>query len=176
MIFLASDVRPPRGGADDALLRLAAETGADGVHLAGGCDLELYARLAGTALRLGVGVPSLALPLPERPLPAGRRLPRLSAHARDEREAAIALRSRGLEAAATVAARFAVLDFGEVTLAARPGELASGVCPPRDGRGRARRAGCWRRPWRSGARARRSWATPAAGRWSAWCAGPSAPG
>ena len=84
---------------------------------------ELYARLAGTALRLGVGVPSLALPLPERPLPAGRRLPRLSAHARDEREAAIALASRGLEAASTVAARFAVLDFGEVTLATRPGEL-----------------------------------------------------
>ena len=123
VIFLASDVRPPRGGADDALLRLAAETGADGVHLAGGCDLELYARLAGTALRLGVGVPSLALPLPERPLPAGRRLPRLSAHARDEREAAIALATRGLEAASTVAARFAVLDFGEVTLATRPGEL-----------------------------------------------------
>ena len=60
---------------------------------------------------------------PERPLPAGRRLPRLSAHARDEREAAIALATRGLEAAATVAARFAVLDFGEVTLATRPGEL-----------------------------------------------------
>ena len=123
MLFLASDVRPPRGGADDALLRLAAETGAEGVHFGGGCDLELYGRLAGTALRLGVGVPSLALPLPERPLPAGRRLPRLSAHARDEREAAIELASRGLEAATTVAARFAVLDFGEVTLATRPGEL-----------------------------------------------------
>jgi len=123
MVFLASDVRPPRGGGDDALLRLAAETGAEGVHFGGGCDLELYARLAGTALRLGVGVPSLVLPLPERPLPAGRRLPRLSAHARDEREAAIALASRGLEAATTVAARFAVLDFGEVTLATRPGEL-----------------------------------------------------
>ena len=124
MVFLASDVRPPRGGADDALLRLAAETAAEGVHFAGGCDLELYARLAGTALRVGVGVPSLALPLPERPLPGGRRMPRLSAHARDEREAAIALASRGLEAASTVAVRFAVLDFGEVTLATRPGELA----------------------------------------------------
>ena len=123
VVFLASDVRPPRGGGDDALLRLVGETGAEGVHFGGGCDLELFARLAGTALRLGVGVPSLALPLPERPLPGGRRLPRLSAHARDEREAAIALATRGLEAAATVAARFAVLDFGEVTLATRPGEL-----------------------------------------------------
>ena len=60
---------------------------------------------------------------PSARCPRGRRLPRLSAHARDEREAAIALASRGLEAAATVAARFAVLDFGEVTLATRPGEL-----------------------------------------------------
>jgi len=124
VIFLASDVRVPRGGGDQALLRLAAEAGADGVHFGGGCDLELHARLAAAALQLGLGVPSLALPLPERPLPAGRRLPRLSAPARDEREAAIALALRGLEAAAPLAARFGVLDFGEVALTTRPGELA----------------------------------------------------
>ena len=124
MIFLASDLRPPRGGAGEALLRLAAETGADGVHLAGGGDLAGHARLAADALRLGLGVPSLALPLPERPLGPGRRLPRLAAHARDEREAAIALALRGIEAAGPVAARFAVLDFGDLALAARPGELA----------------------------------------------------
>ena len=124
MIFLASDLRPPRGGAGEALLRLAAETGADGVHLGGGGDLAVHARLAADALRVGLGVPSLALPLPERPLGPGRRLPRLAAHARDEREAAIALALRGLEAAAPVGGRLAVLDFGEVTLAARPGELA----------------------------------------------------
>src|SRR5262245_16661801 len=71
-----------------------------------------------------MGVPSLALPLPERPLPPGRRLPRLAAHARDEREAAIELALRGLEAATTLGARFAVLDFGEVTLAPRAADLA----------------------------------------------------
>src|SRR5205814_5794286 len=69
-------------------------------------------------------VSSLALPLPERPLGPGRRWPRLGAQARDERDAAIALAVQGLEAAAAVAARFALVDFGEVTLAARPGELA----------------------------------------------------
>ena len=126
MILLASDVRPPRGGGDDPLLRLAAETGADGIHLGG----RLRPRAArrgwpASALRVGVGVASLALPLPERPLPAGRRLPRLAAHARDEREAAIALALRGLEAAAPVGARLALLDFGEVALAVRPGELGA---------------------------------------------------
>jgi hypothetical protein len=123
VVLLASDVRPPRGG-EDALARLAAETGADGVHLGGQCDLELVARQAPVILRLGLGLPSLALPLPERPLPVGRRLPRLAAHARDEREAAIALTLAGLEAATTLAARFVVLDFGEVTLAPRAGDLA----------------------------------------------------
>src|SRR5262249_36060911 len=62
--------------------------------------------------------------LPERPLGSGRRLPRLAAHARDEREAAIALARQGLEAAAPVGARFALLDFGEVTLAGRAADLA----------------------------------------------------
>ena len=124
MIFLASEVRPPRGGEDERLLRLALETGAAGIHLGRGTDLGLAAALAPLSLRLGAPVSSLALPLPERPLPAGRRLPRLSAHARDEREAAIALAARGLEVVAPAGARFVLLDFGEVTLSARPTELA----------------------------------------------------
>ena len=124
MVLLASDVRLPRGGGGDALLRLAADAGADGIHLAGGCDLELFPRLAASALQTGVAAGALTLPAAERPLPAGRRLPRLAAHARDEREAAIALALRGIEAAGPVAARFAVLDFGDLALAARPGELA----------------------------------------------------
>jgi hypothetical protein len=124
MLMLASDLRPPRGGADEALMRLAAETGAEGVHLAGGVDLELHMPLTATALRLGLGVPSLAVPLAERRLAPGRRLPRLAAHHRDEREAAIALTRRGLEAGAAVAARIAVIDFGEAALTIRPGELA----------------------------------------------------
>ncbi|HXU00529.1 MAG TPA: hypothetical protein VN903_06030, partial [Polyangia bacterium] len=117
-------VRPPRGGGDEALLRVAADAAANGIHLAGGCDLAVFAPLAANALRLGLRVASLALPLPERPLPAGRRLPRLSAHARDEREAAIALALRGLETAAPVGARLALLDFGEVALSVRAPELA----------------------------------------------------
>jgi hypothetical protein len=124
VIFLASDLRPPRGGDDERLLRVALEIEAAGIHLGGSCDLGLVAALAPLSMRLGAPVSSLALPLPERPLGAGRRMPRLAAHARDEREAAIALALRGLEAGTPVGARFAVLDFGEATLAVRAGEIA----------------------------------------------------
>jgi hypothetical protein len=124
MVLLASDVRLPRDSGGDALLRLAADAGADGIHLAAGCDLELFPRLATGALQAGVGVAGLTLPVADRPLAAGRRLPRLAAHARDEREAAIALALLGIDAAVPVGARFAVLDFGELALAVRPGELA----------------------------------------------------
>ena len=126
MIFLASDLRPPRGGDDERLLRLALDGDAAGIHLAGGGDLELLSALVPLAIRLGAPVSSLVLPLPERPLGAGRRMPRLAATARDEREAAIALARRALEIAGPATARFAVVDFGDVTLTARPGDLARG--------------------------------------------------
>jgi hypothetical protein len=124
VIFLASDLRPPRGGDDERLLRLALEGGASGIHVAAGCDLGLLSAQLPLAIRLGAPVASLALPLPERPLAAQRRMPRLAATARDEREAAIALTLRALEISGPVAVRIALLDFGEVTLAVRPGELA----------------------------------------------------
>jgi hypothetical protein len=124
VIFLASDLRPPRGGDDERLLRLALDGGIAGIHLGAGGDLSLLPVLARLAIRLGAPISSLALPLPSRPLAAGRRMPRLAATARDEREAAIALARQALEVAAPLAVRLAVLDFGEVTLSIRPGDLA----------------------------------------------------
>jgi hypothetical protein len=122
MAFLATDLRPPRADGGERITRLAAETGALGIHLAGGCDLEILAGapLVSAALRLGLEIPSVSLPLAERILPAGRRLPRLGAPARDEREAAIALAVRGLAAAGSFGARAAVVDFGPVALTADP--------------------------------------------------------
>src|SRR4029453_5116645 len=38
MVFLATDLRPPRGGTDDRLLRLAADARSAGGHPGGGCD------------------------------------------------------------------------------------------------------------------------------------------
>jgi hypothetical protein len=126
MAFLATELRPPRADGGERITRLAAETGAEGIHLGADCDLEVVtgAPLIGSALRLGLNVPSLTLPLAERVLPAGRRLPRLAATARDEREAALALAERGLAAAASFGVARALLDFGAVALAADPARFA----------------------------------------------------
>jgi hypothetical protein len=126
MAFLGTDIRPPRADGGEQITRLAAETGAQGIHLGGGCDLEILSGspLVASALRLGLELPSVALPLAERVLPAGRRLPRLAAPARDEREAAISLAARGLAAAGSFGARIAVVDFGPVALTADAGAFS----------------------------------------------------
>jgi hypothetical protein len=126
MVLLASEIRPPQADGGERLTRLAAEVGAAGVHLGAGCDLEvvLGGPLVGSALRLGLEAPTLALPLPERALAPGKRLPRLSALESDERGAAIALVERGLSLGVSFGARVALLDFGSVPLAASAAALA----------------------------------------------------
>jgi hypothetical protein len=126
MVVLATEIRPPQADGGERLTRLAAETGAAGIHLGAGCDLELVAGgpLVRSALRLGLEVPSLTLPLAERRLASGKRLPRLVAPDRDERGAAIALAERGLSLGSSFGARMALLDFGAVSLAATFGEVA----------------------------------------------------
>jgi hypothetical protein len=125
MDFLATELRPPRAASDDALLRLAAETGASGIHCGAGCDLSVVEPIAKAAARLGLEIGSLTAPLPERPLPRGRRLPRLAARERDERAAAIALAEKALTVGAGAGAHRFVVDFGGVALeSARPEALA----------------------------------------------------
>jgi hypothetical protein len=124
MDFLSTELRPPRAASDDALLRLAAEAGASGIHCGAGCDLSLVDALARAGARLGLEVGSLTAPLPERPLPRGRRLPRLAATERDERAAAIALAEKALTIGAGAGARRFVVDFGGVALeSVRPESL-----------------------------------------------------
>lgn len=126
MICLATVLRPPRADGGEAITRLAVESGAAGLHLAGDCDLEALtaAPLLATALRLGLEMPSLLLPLAQRPLAAGKRVPRLSAPAPDERAAAIGLAEQALSIAASFGARVAEVDFGPVFLSATPAEFA----------------------------------------------------
>jgi hypothetical protein len=114
-IWLATDVRPPRAVGPDPIVRLAADGGARGIHLGGGCTLAEVPLVATAAARAGLEVASLSLPLPERPVAAGRRLPRLAAPEADERRAAIALAERGLVPVAG-RARLVLLDFGPVAL------------------------------------------------------------
>ncbi len=126
MIVLSTELRPPRSDGGEAIGRLAVESGAAGVHIGGGCDLELLAGapLLSTAMRLGLEVPSLTLPLPQRPLAAGKRLPRLAAAAADERAAAIGLAEQALSVAGAFGARVAEVDFGPVFLTASPADFA----------------------------------------------------
>lgn len=126
MILLSTELRPPRRDGGEAIARLAVESGAAGLHIGGGCDLELLsgAPLLATAMRLGLEVPSLALPLAERPLGAGKRLPRLAATAADERAAAIGLAEQALAMAGAFGARVAEVDFGAVSLTASRAEFA----------------------------------------------------
>jgi hypothetical protein len=123
---LATELRPPTSDGGEAIARLAVESGAAGVHLGGGCTLELLsgAPLLATALRLGLEIPTLTLPLPDRPLGAGKRVPRLAATDADERAAAIELSEQALGLASSFGARVAEVDFGGVFLAATPADFA----------------------------------------------------
>jgi len=126
MIVLSTELRPPRRDGGEAIGRLAVESGAAGLHIGGGCDLELLsgAPLLATAMRLGLEIPSLTLPLADRPLAAGKRLPRLAATGSDERAAAIRLAEQALAAAGSFGARVVEVDFGAVVLTARRAEFA----------------------------------------------------
>jgi hypothetical protein len=117
MVFLSTVVRPPRGPGDDALPRLAADSGATGVHFAGG-DLGSAVASFPTVARAGLMVGPPVLPLGDRPLGAGKRLPRLAAPDREERAAAIGLVAQGLADFAPMGVKQALLDLGVVGLAA----------------------------------------------------------
>src|SRR6185295_15051926 len=124
MILCASSLRPPDTVGDEALVRLAAGSGCAGVSLADGCALDGAVALARRALHAGLMIGAIAAPLPERPLTAGRRLPRLSAAERDEREAAVALVSQALALAGSLGTPVVTLGFGPLALAVPPAEVA----------------------------------------------------
>ena len=158
MGFLATELRPPRADGGERITRLAAETGAAGIHVGAGCDLEILATapLVGAALRLG-----LEVPIADAAARRAARSPRgggcrgSAPPARDEREAAIALaaaRARGRPAA--FGARLAVVDFGGVALAADAARFARAFARRAVGGGRPGRASC--SPRRSAERRARS--------------------
>src|SRR5581483_7004368 len=96
MIACASALRPPDSVGDEPIVRLAAAAGCAGISIDRGCTLGGASRLARRVLHAGLGVTTVAAPLPERVLGAGRRLPRLGAPHRDERDAAVALAGQAL--------------------------------------------------------------------------------
>jgi hypothetical protein len=125
LVICASDLRRRSSGGDiAALVRASSDAGAGGILLGGGCLLGDVGIMAAAALSAGLAVPAVSLPLPERALAAGKRLPRLAAADADERDAAIALAGEGLAAATAIGAGRALLDFGPVSLRVARAEIA----------------------------------------------------
>src|SRR5262249_7413303 len=113
-VLCATELRPLHVGGLDPLVRAAGDAGATGIHLSGEILLGDLEMLVPGALRAGLLIPSMTLPLAPRGLVRGQRLPALSAPDADERGAAIALAIEGLEAGVGAAVRWALLDFGAV--------------------------------------------------------------
>ncbi len=76
-------------------------------------------------MRAGLLVPSITLPLAPRALQPHKRLPALAAADPEERGAALALATDGLDAGVTAGVRWALLDFGPVKLPVARRDLAA---------------------------------------------------
>jgi hypothetical protein len=136
-VLCATELRPLHAGGLDPLVRAAGDAGATGIHLSGEVLLADLEGLVPGALRAGLLIPSMTLPLAPRALVRGKRLPALSAVDADERAAAIALAIEGLEAGVVAAVRSALLDFGTVGLPASRRDVAAGFARRELGPGEA---------------------------------------
>jgi hypothetical protein len=137
MVLCASDLRPLHSGGIEPLVRAAGDAGATGIHVGGGMFLRDLKEAVPAVLRAGLLVPSMTLPLAPRPLEKRKRLPALSAADADERGAAIALATEGLEAGIGGGVRWALLDFGPVALPVARRDLAASFARRELGQGEA---------------------------------------
>lgn len=114
MIALDSDLRP---GADPApLVRVASDAGFDGIAVGFRASLRDLPLLGAAALGSGLALPALSVPIPPAPLMPHKRLPRLAAADRDEREAAIALCRQALQVVSPFGVGSVIVDLGPVSL------------------------------------------------------------
>jgi hypothetical protein len=122
-VLCASDLRPVHSGGVDPLVRAAGDAGATGIHLGGGIVLGDLEGVVPAVVRAGLTAPSMTLPLPPRALGPRKRLPALAASDPEERAAAIALATDGLDAGVGAGVRWVLLDFGPLTLPVSRDEL-----------------------------------------------------
>lgn len=123
MILCASSLRPPGASGPAALIQLAADLGAAGIMLDGGCLLRQVPLLGIAALQSKLTMPALLAPVPEERLSLHRRLPSLAGEP-DERAAAVDLVRRAMQASRDAGTRTLVLDFGRLPLAGDEAEAA----------------------------------------------------
>lgn len=121
VIALDSDLRP---GADPTpLVRVAGEAGFDGIAVGFRGSLRDLPLLGAAALGAGLGLPVVSVPIPPAPLMPHKRLPRLAAPERDEREAAVALCDQAFQVASPFGVVAAIVDLGPVTLSVSAAEV-----------------------------------------------------
>jgi sugar phosphate isomerase/epimerase len=123
MILCGSGLRPPDLIGNTPLLRLASDAGCAGILLGEGCTLANASPLVEEAARASLSVGAILAPLPEVRPPAGRRLPRLGAPDRSEREAAVTLALQAFALAGSLGTPMVALGFGPLALAAKTAEL-----------------------------------------------------
>lgn len=101
------------------LVRLASETGCDGLAIDGECWTSLISLIAAEGARSGLPTLSIVGPQPEARLGIDKRLPALSAWVdKEERLAAINLCRRLMQLGRDVGVGLIALDFGAVPLVA----------------------------------------------------------
>jgi hypothetical protein len=140
-VLCATELRPLHAGGLDPLIRAAGDAGATGIHLSGEIVLGDLEALVPGALKAGLLIPSMTLPLAPRALVRGKRLPALSAADAEERGAAIALATEGLEAGVVAAVRWGLLDFGAVALPVTRRDVEAGFARRELGAGEASSGG-----------------------------------
>jgi sugar phosphate isomerase/epimerase len=121
----ASELRFAFGAGIPQIVRLAADTGFEGIAIGPACCQGDIAPLVAASVSARLVVPLAAAPLGEGPLGDGRRLPTLAAmDDSDERRAALALFVATLDAAVPLGIAIFTVDMGEVPLRTSQAEVA----------------------------------------------------
>jgi sugar phosphate isomerase/epimerase len=127
VILFASELRFALGRGDPGrVVRLAGDSGFEGIAIGSECPRGDVMVLCSTALRAGLAVPVISGALPDGPLGPGRRLPHLAAlDDSDERRAAVSIFSSMLELAGQLGIGMLSVQLGEVALGAKADEVAT---------------------------------------------------
>ena len=117
VILCASELRFAWGGGGGDLIRLAGDTGYDGIAVGSRCGRGDVAPLIAAAASAGLAVPVVAALLPDAWPGLDRRVPYLgSTDDANERRAALDLFDATLAAVGPLGVRLFTVDFGEVPL------------------------------------------------------------
>lgn len=126
VFLLGTRLRPPVRFGPNVAVRLASDSGFDGLALDGGCFLSALPALAAEGLKVGVPLRLCFAPIAVEPLEKGKRLPYLVAlDDKEERLEAQKLIRQNVEVGRGLGATHFVLDPGVVGLTVPEADLAT---------------------------------------------------